>query len=79
MDLRKQTRTPLSRSTQLRLYLGATIALGVLMLIGYRLEINLALPAFLAFLLFVTVLGTRQERAAHMGQEAPEVPGEEGH
>ncbi|RME45412.1 MAG: hypothetical protein D6791_10795 [Chloroflexi bacterium] len=72
MDLRKQTRTPLPRSTQLRLYLGSTIALIVLMLLGYRLGINLALPAFISFLVFVTIVGARQERAAHQQDEVPQ-------
>lgn len=70
--MQRRKREPLPRSTQLWIYLGSTVALVILMLIGYWLEINLALPAFLGFLLLITIVGARQERAAHEAEEASE-------
>lgn len=66
----QRKREPLSCSTQLWVYLGATLALSALILIGWRIERNVALPAFLLFLLLITVMGARQERAERQAEEA---------
>ncbi|MBS1253217.1 MAG: hypothetical protein MAG451_02266 [Anaerolineales bacterium] len=68
----KRKRERLSLSGQLWFYLGSTVALVVLMLIGYWLDINLALPAFLLFMLLVTVVNARQERAEREAEEEAE-------
>lgn len=71
----KRKRERLSCSAQLWFYLGAAVVLVVLMLIGYWLDVNLALPAFLAFLLLVTIANARQERARREAEEAGEDAG----
>jgi hypothetical protein len=66
----RRKREPLSCSTQLWIYLGATLVLSALILVGWRIERNVALPAFLLFLLLITVMGARQERAERAAGEA---------
>lgn len=68
----RRKREPLSRTEQLWFYLGAGVALVVLVLLGYRLGRNVALPAFLLFLLLVTIVGAWQERAERQAGEAAE-------
>ncbi len=79
----KNKRAPLSRSAQLWFYLGCTMAMVGLVLLGYRWNLNLALPAFLFVLLLVTLMGAWQERserqkeAARQNPEAEESPGDD--
>jgi 4-hydroxybenzoate polyprenyltransferase len=68
----RRKRDSLPRSTRLWFYLGSTVALVALILIGYRLERNLALPVFLLFLVLVTIAGARQERAERQAEETTE-------
>jgi hypothetical protein len=66
----RRKRERLACSTQIWLYLGSTLVLSALILLGWRFERNLALPAFLIFLLLVTLVGARQERAERQAEEA---------
>lgn len=59
----KRKREPVSCSTQLWFYFGASVALVALVLVGYWLNVNLALPAFLLFMVLITIMNVRQERA----------------
>lgn len=66
----RRKKEPLSCSTQIQIFVGATLALSALILVGWRIERDVALPAFLLFLLLVTVMGARQERAERQAEEA---------
>ena len=59
----KYKREPLPVATQLWLYIGSTVVLFILIFLGYRVGRNLALPAFLAFLVLLTVVGAYQDRS----------------